>query len=507
MKNSKLIINTFILTASSFLIRVLGLIFKIFISNKIGAEGVGLFQLIFSVYFLFITIATGGISLGVTRMVSESLACGNSREIRKIMRKCMLFSFVVGFICMIFMYNGSSLLCNFWIRDKRCIDAVKVLAISLPFLAMSSCIKGYFVGIRHIMKSSSVQVFEQVSRILIVVFFITLFMPSDMSVALKIISFGDTFSEIIAFIILLSLYLGERKNNNKITTKTKFSPVKKLLNISTPILTSSLTRALLSSYENILIPNGLEKNGLLRENALGKYGALKGMTMPILFFPSSLLSAFSTLLVPEITYYSAKKQFKTVSEIIRKVIKITIILSFFIFVVFFSCGKELGHLIYKSDDVSFFLKVISPLVPLMYLESVVDGMLKAQNQQFYTMKYNLIDSFLRVTLIFILVPILGVWGLVLVMYISNFFTSIACLRRIIKVSNIQFSYVKYMLKPFICAVCCIFVITLTENFIPPLPFVVFSVVFGGLIYFIMLFVMGCMDKGDIMYFKNLLKKK
>lgn len=507
MKSGKLIINTLILTISSFLIRVLGLVFKVFISNKIGAEGVGLFQLIFSVYFLFVTIATSGISLGVTRMVSERIACGNTRGIRRVMRGCVAFSFLVGSLCMIFMYTGSSLLCNYWIRDERCIEAVKVLAFSLPFMAMSACLKGYFIGVRHVMKSSAVQVLEQVSRIFVVIFFITLFMPSDVSSALKIVSLGDTLSEMIAFFILLLFYFSERKRNNKIKTEKKFSPVSRLLSICSPILTSSLARSVLSSYENILIPQGLSKNGLSKEKSLSTYGALKGMTMPILFFPSSVLSAFSTLLVPEITYYSAKKQFKTVSEIVQKVIKITLIMSFFIFAVFFCCGNQLGQLIYKNSDVSFFLKAIAPLVPLMYLESVVDGMLKALNQQFYTMKYNLIDSFLRVGLMFALVPFIGVYGLITVMYISNFFTSMACLKRLIKVSRIRFSYIKYMVKPLICSVCCIFIIKLTEKLIMPVPYIIFTVLFGGIIYFLMLFVTGCMSKGDFIYFKNIIKNK
>ncbi|MBR4949867.1 MAG: oligosaccharide flippase family protein, partial [Clostridia bacterium] len=377
MKRGKLLFNTVILTVSSLAVRALGLLFKIFISNKIGAEGVGLFQLIFSVYFLFITIVTAGISLGVTRMVSEKIASQNEKAISRIMRGCMGFSVATGLFCTVIMYLGAELICAYWIRDIRCINAVKVLSLSLPFMAMASCLKGYFIGVRRVMKSSAVQVFEQISRIIIVVLLIGFFIPADISFSLEIIAWGDTLSEIIAFILLLSLYLGERKHNKSESSEIKFSPVKRLIGICSPILTSSLARSLLSSYENILIPHGLSKTGLSKEQSLSKYGALKGMTMPILFFPSSILSAFSTLLVPEITYYSAKNRWDKVSEIIKKVIKITFIMSFFIFIIFFSCGKGIGRLIYNNSDVSFFLVAVSPLVPLMYMESVVDGMLKA----------------------------------------------------------------------------------------------------------------------------------
>lgn len=135
MKKATFIKNAFILTATSLLLRTIGIFFRIYMSNKVGAEGMGLYQLIFSIYVLGSTFATSGISTAVTRLVADELVCGTPKSVRHILHRAIALSLLIGAASTALIFFGADIISAYWIKDMRAVPALKILCFSLPSMA------------------------------------------------------------------------------------------------------------------------------------------------------------------------------------------------------------------------------------------------------------------------------------------------------------------------------------------------------------------------------------
>ena len=169
--------------------------------------------------------------------------------------------------------------------------------------------------------------------------------------------------------------------------------------------------------------------------------------MPLIFFPSSFLSAFSTLLIPEMSEAMALHRSIRVRQTADVTIRITMTVSWLCAGCFWVLAYPLGALFYGSTEVGFYLRVLAPLIPLMYLECVVDGILKGLNQQNRSLKYSILDSGLRIVMIALLVPRHGIRGFLYIMVISNLLTCLLNTGRLCKVASVPPDLDKWILRP------------------------------------------------------------
>lgn len=512
----KLLINAFILTISSLILRTIGISFRVYISNKIGAEGLGLYQLIFSIYTFALTFATSGISLAVTRLVAEEMAIGSYNGTKNVLRKIFALSLALSLTACVVLFFCADFFGRKLLNDSRTVLGIKLLAPSLPFIGISSCLRGYFNALRKVLKPASAQILEQIVEIFAVVNIINLFVPKGLKYAVGAVILGITISEIISCMYMFLLYCFENKKYKKqpyaknTIMKKQGGVLRRVLSISLPIAVSSYIRSALKTIENILIPAGLKKYGSTNKAALEQYGMLSGMALPILNFPSVFLSSYSALLVPEITEANAKGHKKRVNYTISRVFQLTSLLSIFIAGVIILFSAELGIAIYNNKDIHTMLRVLAPLIPLMYLDNVADGMLKALDQQMSTMTYNIIDSILRVAMIYYLIPAKGVTGLIIVIIVSNVMDSFLSIGKLLKVANLKFKFFDWTVKPSLAITASCFVVKLLFKFINMEYFSAgMSVVIGAIlvciIYFILLLTLDCIKEEDIYWFVNIFK--
>ena len=175
MKKSVFLKNAAILTVTSLILRTVGIFFRIFLSGKIGAEGMGLYQLIVSIYVLGATFATSGISTAVTRLIADEMVRGTARSVRHILRRALLLSVLIGVISTLLIFFGAEVISLYWIRDMRAAPALKMLSFSLPSMGVSSCLRGYFVARRRVSGTSHAQLLEQAVRIGVIMLIIDQF--------------------------------------------------------------------------------------------------------------------------------------------------------------------------------------------------------------------------------------------------------------------------------------------------------------------------------------------
>ncbi len=507
MKKTLFIKNALILTVSSLILRFVGIIFKVWLAKLIGSEGIGLYQLVFSVYMLASTFAASGICTAVTRLIAEELAVGTKKGAAKIMRRSVELTLIIALATVVTVFFGAEFIASQFLGDIRAVPALKILPLSLPFMGITSCLRGYFIARRKITPNAVSQLFEQAVRIILVVILVKSFYKKGLAACCGAVLFADCAAEICSFLLLWVIWLFDTKKL-KITASNSRPPqpvVKRIFHIALPITSGRYLNTALRTAENILVPKNLAKYPFGGSNALSQFGMIKGMALPILFFPSTLLNSVSTLLIPEISEASAKNQKGLVRSATQNVLKLTALVSFIFAAVFFCAGREIGMLLYKDRAVGELLRALSPIVPLMYLDSISDGILKGLDQQAFSFRTAISDSVIRIFLILILLPIFGLRGFIWIMYFSNALTCGLNVGRLLKVSRARLYFVKEVFLPLGCAFIIVLTVeTLLKKIITGnLVYIILICVISLPVYLVFLMLFGVLNHDDI---RNFTKK-
>lgn len=504
MNKKTFIKNAFIMTITALILRTIGIFFRIYMSNKIGAEGMGLYQLIFSIYVLAATFASSGICTAVTRMVTDELATGTKKSVLRILRRAVVLSALIGLLSAALVFFGADFIGNVWLKDARAIPALKILTPSLPFMGITSCLRGYFIARRNASSPSRSQIFEQIVRIAVVMLLIGRFAEKGIAYACMAVLIGDTLAETASCLYLGCSYMLDKRRLRTPTVNRQQTKgvVRKLLAIALPITAGRYLNSILRTIENILVPNCLTRYNSSKEQALSEFGMLKGMAMPLLFFPSSFLTSMSTLLIPEISEASALHQQERVERTINRTLHITLTASILISGIFTLFARDLGLLIYNSAEVGFLLQVLAPLMPVMYLESVVDGILKGLDQQVSSLKYSVADSVVRIILIILLVPIRGIEGFLFVMIVSNLLTSFLNIHRLLHITGIKLQWGRWILKPLLSMATSGAIALLLDRIpfirsLPLLPHLCLVGIAAVLLYGLLILLTGCVTREDL----------
>lgn len=473
--------------------RSIGVSFNVYISNKIGSEAVGVFQLILSVYLFAITLATSGINLAATRIVSEELALNENCVPKKAIQKCISYSLVLGSFACLFVCLLAPFLSQTILHNKVPSYLLIILAISLPFISVSAALNGYFSGLRKISKNASSKFLEQIIKIGATTYFLCCFFPSTLEYACLSLVLGETISEIASCLFCYLFYrIDLRKCSCPNASKEK-NYTKRILNISIPVAITSYIRSGLSSLKQLLIPLRLEKSGIGCEQAISQYGMVTGMAMPILMFPEVLLNSFSTLLIPEFSAYYARKQTKQIHHAICKIFKLTLLFSIGVIGIFAFYSDALSLLIYNKLEISQYLKILCPLILFMYFDSIVDSILKGLDKQLSVMGCNILDLFVSILCIYFIVPIYGIYGYLFVIFVSEILNCGISIFQLWQLTRFKLNFKDWIILPFICSILSYLIVNLLPfSFDSLLMQTIFSLLSYTCLYLVLLlFVKRC----------------
>lgn len=504
-KRKKLILNAIILTLTTMTLGFISMVFRVYLSNKIGAEGMGLFQIIMSINAMTCTLAISGVRVTVTRLVAEELGKGNAHKVDNIMKKgliyCLFFSTLSGLL----LYNCAEFISIAWVKDARAILPLKILSCSLPFVAVSACFAGYFYGTRKVVRSVIADILESLTMMAVIVFGLSFFLSEGLEYTCSLVVVGMSLGVMASTLFCYIMYLLEKKNTlkkstSKITSSRDNMKLLKFTSIAFPIACSAYIQTSLKTVEDILIPNSLRKFGASTASSLSIFGIIKGMVLPVLSFPSMFFASFSTLIIPEIAEANALHKHKLVNYIISKVFKFTLLIAVFATGIFIIFSQELGLAIYKSEEVGIMMRLLAPLIPLMYLDRVVDGSLNALNKQMSTLKFNLIDMSTRILMILVLIPKMGVKGFIIVIFASTIINSSLSINKLLKVTGLEFKIFDWLLNPIFCISLSCFIVKYIFKFWGLSSLLVPMIITVTALYFVLLIIFRCIRKKDIMWF-------
>jgi stage V sporulation protein B len=367
------------------------------------------------------------------------------------MHKCIIYSLSFGAGAAILLFALSKPIALLWLDDARAINPLRIMSFSLPAISISSALSGYFSAVRKVWKSAAVQVTEQTIKIFGVAFLLTPLMPFGVEYTCMAIVLGSTIAEILSFAVLALFYKFERKRRHENVTEFKKANNlnQKIFSIALPIAFSAYIRSGLTTVEHILIPLGLREFGLDSATALESYGILSGMVLPVVLFPYALIYSFTGLLVPEVSGGIAIGEKRHIEYITSRVWRLTVIFGLCGVGVLAVCSKEFGKVLYSNAEAGKFIYILAPLMPLMYLDTVTDSLLKGMGEQVYTMNINIADAAISVILVRLLVPKFGIFGYVAVLYIAEIVNFSFSAARLMKKCKFEFKIYKWFVLPLI----------------------------------------------------------
>lgn len=462
-KLQKFVMNALVLAVSTLVMRTVGVAFNAYISSKIGAEGMGLFTLVMSVYGFAVTLATSGIGLATMRLVADALGKDDIGLRRAYLRRCLLYAAFFGGLSALLVGVFSRPIGENLLGDARTVPSLRLFSFSLLPMAFSGVFCGYFNAMRRSARNAAAQIFDQTVQIFLTVFLLTLLLPKGLEYACIALVLGGTISEILSCLFLFAEYEIDIHKEKIKTCEMDKCDVKsnrkgllhKLICISMPVAFSAYVRSGLVTVEHVLIPRCLFRSGQSKEEALSSYGALHGMAIPILLYPAAILSSFTGLLLPETAESLSRGEKRRIRYITERALSFAFFFSVTAAGAMFLLADELGALIYHNSEVSFYVMCLVPLVPVMYLDTTVDNILKGIGEQFYCMCVNVADAAASVILVLIFLPKYGAVGYVAVLLISEVFNFSLSIARLYRRVHFSFGLFRDFLLPLLLTVASV----------------------------------------------------
>lgn len=425
--------NAAVLTFSGFALRILGMVFRVMIAGSLGGEGMGLYQLILALYAVFVSLASAGMNVASTRLAAQSLARG--RGMAATMRGLCTAALGMGSISMVLQAVLAEPCARWLLHDARAELPLIVLAPSLPFIAVAGALRGCFLAQRHVRPNVISQMIEQLVRMAVAAAGLRVVAHWGAGYGCAAVLAGNTVSEVISCLLMAGFAAREPAFRSAPQEPLHPYTQQELWQIVLPVEGSRLLASGLQAAESSLIPYCLTLYLKDRTLAMAQYGNLKGMALPLLFFPFSILSALSSLLMPEITRAYTRGNQETVRRLILRMTALTAAFSALAGGGFLLFGSPLAMLVYHSEEVGRYVRILGAAAPFMYFESMVDGVLKGLGEQLATFRYSLLDSVLRIIGIWFLLPRCGMTGFLAVMIFSNLLTCTLNTVRMLRVTK------------------------------------------------------------------------
>ena len=442
--------NSLLMVGVTLLMRAIGVGFNAYVAGRAGAQAMGLYSLLSGVYGFAVTLACSGIHLGTTRTVADALGKGDKALARKYASRALGISLFFGSLACALLFLGAPVAGARWLGDARTVLPLRILALSLPAVAVCSCLSGYFTAVRRVWKNAAVQLSSQGLRIFGTAFFLSLLLPKGVTYACLALVLGTLLTQIFELLFSAFLYFLDKKHLNSAPIGSQSGVTRTILGITLPVAFSSYARSGLITLQHVLIPRSLARSGASWESALASYGVLHSMVLPVVLFPSAFISSFAGLLIPEVAEAKVQGNLARVRRVARRIFGISMLFSIGVAGVMLCFSHSLGLAIYDSLQAGSMIAALAPLIPIMYVDSAVDAILKGMGQQVYSMNVNIIDALTSVILVVILVPKFGVSGYIFTIYLTEILNTTLSLVRMIAITKPKLRLFGHVLCPILC---------------------------------------------------------
>lgn len=417
--------SALLLTAVNLLLRMVGTVFQVYLSRKIGPEGIGLLQLTMSVGSLAMIAGIGGIRTAAMYLTAEELGRKRPGCLRWVLSGCMGYSLVCSLSVGGALYLFAPAIAENWIGNPAVTDALRLFSLFLPMSCLCALMTGFFTGQNHIGTLAVVEIGEQLLSMAVTMVCLHFWAGRDSGRACKAVILGSAVGSCLTVLVLLILYLLQK------APATPKIPIRsRVLRAAAPLALADTAKSGISTLENLMVPRRL---ALAVADPLALFGIITGMVFPVLMFPACILFGLSELLIPEMARCHCAGEERRIRYLLHRSLRIALLYGLLFGGLLFLLAEPLCLGLYQNAQAGRLLRRFALLAPMLYCDAVTDAMTKGLGQQRWAMRFNIFTSALDVSMLFFLLPVFGSDGYLLSFFLShaiNFFLSIRHLLRI-----------------------------------------------------------------------------
>lgn len=482
--------GTLILTAAGLLSRFLGFFYKIFLAQALGAEGMGIYQLIFPVFSVCHALTTSGMETAISRFTAFAKKEEKDAWLYAGLSLSLLASAAAGLV----LWNRSSFIAASLLHEARCEPLLRILAAAVPLSAVHACFAGSYLGKKQTGIPAAAQLLEQIVRIGTVWLLVSIHTAQGKEITPALAVFGLLAGEAGSALFMLTVTSGT------FAVRTRFADYadrcRRLLRMALPLTGSRLSLTLLQSVEAVLIPLGLRKSGLTAAEALSMYGILTGMALSFLMFPNAVTSSISAMLLPVISEEQARGNAGSISSAIEYTIQFGLTIGILCMGIFLHYGSGLGTILFRERLAGEFLVTLSFICPVLYLTGNLNSILHGLGKTSVTFFNQLAAIGTRILFILFFVPAWGIQGVLWGLLASQLLLCLLGIRAVAPYVTLTMGLDVFVLKPLAALFLSIGGIDLIKRLFPALRFgaellnLIVSICLAALVYFVILILFG-----------------
>ena len=404
MKN-KFIRSTIILVISGAITKIMAMIIKIFLTRSITDDGIGLYMLVLPTFNLFITLCTLSLPTSISKLISEN------RRSRRVILPLIPVSLGYNFILIIVIFLIAPIIANYLLNNSDTYYPILGIGLTLPFICLSSILKGYFYGKEKMVPYAVANNLEQLVRLILIIFIIPKLIKYGINIAVCgviLINILSEFSSIICLLLFVpnkKIKLSEFKINNEM--------IKDVLDISVNATGSRLIGSISYFLEPIILTFILTRIGYDSNYIVLEYGIINGYVFPLLLLPSFFTMAISTSLLPVISGSNSRGNYSYSRKKLREAICLSCLIGIVFTALVMSVPDIILKLIYNTDKGINYIRIIAPLFLMHYIQGPLTSCMQAINMAKEAMIGTLMGAIVKNFLLILLPFFLGIWGFII----------------------------------------------------------------------------------------------
>ena len=519
LKKSSFAKNIFILLVAHILIKIIGIINKIYLTNRngFGDEGNAIYSSAFQIYALFLTICSIGIPNAVSKLVSERLAIGDSKGAHKIFKIAIITFGFVGFLCSIILFTCAHNISYNWFQIPEAELSLLALSPSIFFVSITAVIKGYFNGRENLQVGANSQTIEQIFRTIMTIILIE-FIAHNTGLDTKIMAAGaavsTTLSEIICFTYLFKYYKSVRKeiaNEIKRGLNYKYRGIRKtisdILSVSIPMSIGPILGSINKNIDSMTIVRGL-KNFMTETQSKLEYGILSGKIDTLVAFPLSFNAAFTSTLIPMVSAANANKNFEPIKKKIKFSMLIAILIGIPSTIGMIVFAKPILELLFPNQPSGTFLLQISSIsITFLMLSQNINSILHGLGKVMIPTLSLAVGLIIKLGLNIFLVPINpkefvlgGINGAAFATVVSHIMVCIisyCILKKYIKINIGLKEVLKVILATVMMAICMLFIYNNLLGIFSKKLCIILAIILAVIIYILLILILKIFSKDEI----------
>ena len=406
MKN-KFIKSTVILIIGGFITKILGMVIKIVLTRTIKTDGIGLYMMILPTFNLFITLCNLGMPTAITKLVSE-----HKRKSKKIVLSIIPIIIIYNILLIILIFIISPFLSNNLLHNSNTYYPLIATSITLPFITISSIIKGYFFGKERVFPNTISNIVEQLARLILTIFLVSKMMKYGLVIAVTSVVLINVISEFSSIVVLL-LFLPKEKIDKE-DFKVDNSILREMLGISLPTTMARLIGSITYFLEPIILTNILKYVGYTSEYITLEYGVINGYVYPLLLLPSFFTLAISSAILPVVSNSYSNRNYIYTKLKIKQALFFSLLIGVPVTILFIFIPDVLLKLVYNTTCGSQYIPIIAPFFIMHYIQAPLTSSLSGMGYAKEAMRGTLYGSIIKViSLIFLSLLRIGLWSLVI----------------------------------------------------------------------------------------------